>query len=257
MIYNPETAANQRRYGSQNYNTGGGLRPPFTPTAVPSVFGGAAGNRGGGSTSRSGDRAPVAPPSTVDRFNNVMNRSPSASGGGDSDRASSFGGVSGGGGGAAFSSGGSLISTATGALAPAMPTDEEWLAGDTSYQAQLAALKKALEDYTAQDTLARSQYETDFGVNQQNLGRARTEGIASQENDFASRGMINSGLFANERSELEADFGRRGDELTRGRQNWLSGRDNALGNFKTEQNLTQQQVLADALARRAAQFGGF
>lgn len=198
------------------------------------------------------NRAPAAPAKSIGQASK-QSRSASSSGGGDSGYADSFGEGTGG-----YSAGGmgGLMSSGTGTLAPAMPTDAEWQAGDTSYQAQLAALQKALDDYKAQDGQARTAYETDYGVNTANLARAKAEGLAGQENDFASRGMINSGLFGQARGDMEADYGRRGDEMTRGRTNWLNGRETALGNFEAEQNLTKQQALQDSLARRAVQYGG-
>lgn len=150
--------------------------------------------------------------------------------------------------------------TSTGQVTPAAqppkpPSIDEWLAGDTTFQDQESAIKKALADYEADMNRQKGQYNTEFETN---LGNIQTSQDAAQNdmlNDFASRGMLNSGVYANSLSELLADYNQRRSQLETGRSNWLADLAGAFQNFQSEQELVGQRARQDAINRRAAQFG--
>ena len=147
---------------------------------------------------------------------------------------------------------------------PAIPTEEDFLGGDTTFLSQQAALKAALENYMSQMGQQKSQYGTDYAAKVDQLGFDLNDpsnpkglfkrSIGDQENDFASRGLLQSGLFGNARDELTSDFQTRANDMLRARTQFETGLDTDLTNFKSEQGLTLDRARADALARRAAQF---
>lgn len=163
------------------------------------------------------------------------------------------------------------------APAPAAPTEEDYLAGDAGYKAQLASLMKALSMYTADDTAQRTRYETDYGDALKNLGwtpdNAETEDVnesawnwedqntasgranQNQLNDFASRGMLQSSGYARANNDLQRSFNDQLGGVNRARTDFLGQRDRDLSAYKNENTSASQQARAEALARRAAQYG--
>lgn len=137
---------------------------------------------------------------------------------------------------------------------PAPPSLEAFSAKDSTYQNQLSALKKALTDYMAQQGQSKTQYLTGYTSDADTLGQNRTEGLDNLENDYASRGLLQSGLYADSLSDLNTDFDKRQAALDQARAAFLAQQGSDLTNFKSEQQLTQQKALQEAAARRAAQY---
>lgn len=162
------------------------------------------------------------------------------------------------------------------AAAPPAPSEEDYLAGDAGYQAQLAALLKALELFKSDDTAQRTRYETDYGEGVRNLGWTpddpKTEGIdeskwnwedqnvasgrayQGQLNDFASRGMLQSSGYGRAVNDLQRSFNDQLGSVNRARTDFLSQRDRDLAAYENENTSSSQQARAEALARRAAQY---
>lgn len=160
---------------------------------------------------------------------------------------------------------------------PPPPSPEDYLKGDAAYQAQVAALAKALSDYTADDTAQRTKYETDYGEGLKSLGwtpddpktadinegawnwedQLTASGRASQNqtNDFASRGMLQSSAYAQAVNDLQRSFNDQLGTVNRARSDFLSQRDRDLAAYKNENTATGQTARAESLARRAAQYG--
>ena len=139
---------------------------------------------------------------------------------------------------------------------PAPPTLEAFSAKDSTYQSQLSALKKALADYMAQQGQAKTQYLTSYGTDKKTLDQNRTQGLDDLGNDFASRGLLQSGLYADSMSDLNGDFDKRAAALEQAKTAFLANQTNDYTNFTSEQQLAQQKALQEAAARRAAQYGG-
>ena len=79
--------------------------------------------------------------------------------------------------------------------------------------------------------------------------------MSELENDFASRGLLQSGLYADSRADLTGDYDRRNSALEQAKAQYIAGLTNDLSNFQSEQDLTKQRALQEAAARRAAQYG--
>jgi len=170
-----------------------------------------------------------------------------SSGGGGGGGGSISGG---GGGGTGFSSGGQL---GTG-MAP-VPDIGTFLSGDPTYQSQLAALNKALADYRAQMQDSENQYNVSYTGNTRDLGTQRGLGQTDLGNDYASRGLYESGLQAKAMGDLLDMFARRQSDLDTNKANFLSNTNRDYGNFQSENNLSGEKAKQDALNRRAAQLG--
>lgn len=167
--------------------------------------------------------------------------------------------------------GGDTMMSTMSAEAPAI-SDEDYLAGESGYQAQLAALMRALSDYTADDTAQRTKYAGDYSEATKNLGwrdpdgdgpgagnwdledlnTASGRGYQNQINDFASRGMLQSSLYGEANDNFMRSMNDQLGSMGQAKTDFLSDRDRQLNSFKGENTLSQQQARAEAIARRAA-----
>lgn len=145
-------------------------------------------------------------------------------------------------------------------------SDEDYLSGDASYQAQLAALNAALQNTTADYTAQKTRYEGDYNTGLKNLGwmndtngwnredQNTSSGRAFQnmQNDFASRGLLQSSGFATNTDDLFRNLNDQRGQLGDGRKNFLDDLTRQEAQFKSEDKLSRQSAQAEALARRAA-----
>lgn len=179
---------------------------------------------------------------------------------------------SGGGGPGDFGGGGPM---AMASVAPAVtaPSEEDYLAGDGSYQSQYAALKGALERYIADSDLQRTNYNTDYQSSLRDLGytegqngapgawnwndqlTASGKAYQNQLNDFAGRNMLQSQGYADAATDLERMFNQQYQQTATNKTNFMTGLDRELANYKGENTASQQAARAEAIARRAAQYG--
>lgn len=136
-----------------------------------------------------------------------------------------------------------------------MPSINSYL-GDPTYQSQLAAIRKALADYRSQALVDRNQYGVQYLRNVNELGINKDRAVRDQKEDFASRGLIGSGLFAKSAGDLLGDFTRQRTGLDTARGDYLSNLQRDIGNFTTEQNLAAQRARQEAINRRALRYGG-
>lgn len=149
-------------------------------------------------------------------------------------------------------------------------SEQDWLAGDSAYAAQLAALQRALADTTADFTAQKSKYDVDYNDSLRTLGwRQEAEGnpgswnlddlttasgraFQNQQNDFASRGVLQSSLYGTANDNLMRSLNDQLTSVNTGRTNFLDDMTRQESTFKNENTLNQQQARAEALARRAA-----
>jgi len=168
--------------------------------------------------------------------------------------------------------GGPSMSMMSGDMMPPVvsaPSEEDYLAGDGSYQSQFAALKGALERYLADSDLQRTNYNTDYNSSLRDLGydeeqktwnwndqlTASGKAYQNQLNDFASRGMLQSQGYANAATDLERMFNQQYQQTATNKTNFMTGLDRETANYKGENTAAQQAARAEAIARRAAQYG--
>lgn len=149
------------------------------------------------------------------------------------------------------------------------PSEEDYLAGDSGYTTQLSALQSALQRYIADSDFQRKNYETDYGKSLRDLGydegkkawnwtdqlTASGRGYQNQLNDFGARGMLQSSGYADAFNELQRMLNQQYDSLSSAKTNYMTDLDNQIANYKGENTSSQQAARAEALARRAAQYG--
>lgn len=165
------------------------------------------------------------------------------------------GGYSGGyaasGGGLGSSRGGQISSSVS---PPRPPTLSDFLASDSTYNQQISALDKAKADYAAQQGLAKTNYLTGFTGDLSKLKQSRTDALSDLENDFASRGLIRSGLYADNLADVNKDFDTKQSDLNTAKAQFLAQLASDLSNFTSEQTISRTKAKSDATARRSSGF---
>lgn len=153
------------------------------------------------------------------------------------------------------------------------PTEEDYLAGDSAYQTQLAALKGALERYVSDSDLQRTNYQTDYGRSLRDLGytegqnggagtwnwddmtTASGKSYQNQLNDFAARGMLQSQGYADANNDLQRMLQQQYGQMSTNKNNFMTDLERQLANYKAENTSSSQSARAESIARRAAQYG--
>lgn len=167
---------------------------------------------------------------------------------------SSYSGGGGGGGGYSTKSVGSTATGQIAPVAPSVPTLEQFLGADSSYQDQIAQFNKAWSDYQAQNNAELGQYNTNYARNKNDLGIQQGRADEDLQNDFASRGMFISGLQAQDRGKLLDDYSRRFSDLDTARSQFTADQARDMSNYQSEINLGKNKAKTDAINRRALKY---
>lgn len=139
--------------------------------------------------------------------------------------------------------------------APAPPELDQYLAGDTTYQGLLGQFGSQLTDFQSGQLNTRNQNSQSFAQRLRDLQQAQTADEANLAEDFAGRGLSNSGVYADALSQLQNQYLTSQGNLQSEQTNSEADLASQLANFQSQQAAAQQQAYLDAIARRAAQYG--
>jgi hypothetical protein len=126
---------------------------------------------------------------------------------------------------------------------------------DPTYKQQSDALGKARRDYIAQQGTAQTNYLTNYGYDLKTMQDNRKAAFGDQENDYAARGMMQSGLYGDALAKHNNQWDQRRTQLENAKKQYTTGLANDLVNFKEQQSLTDIQARQEAAARRALRLG--
>lgn len=160
--------------------------------------------------------------------------------------------------GGSYSGGSSYGSNASGTIAKAPApkmSQGQFLAQDTTYKGQQAAYKKAIDDYLAQYAAEQQKYNTEYGAAVDKLGLEREEGAVNLKDDFAGRGLLQSGVYADALTDFNTQYDTRMSDMERAKQNYLNDLLTGKNNFQEEQKLLQEKAKQDAINRYMASVG--
>lgn len=131
----------------------------------------------------------------------------------------------------------------------------KWLAGDTTYQQQLANFLKSQKDYESQYKRQTGIQKRDYAETQRSMNRQASQDRVDQQNDFAGRGILRSGVFAKALGDYNTDFNTKMKNLTTGQQDKLGDMSAQRTNFLRQLQLEKDAARQDALRRRASGLG--
>lgn len=156
---------------------------------------------------------------------------------------------------------------------PVAPSETDWLAGDATYQATLAALAKQLSNFNTDLDTQLGNYGTNYASSLKDLGYTpgldgaagtwnfedplTASGRANENlvNDFAARGMLQSTGYADAQNQLQTSLMDQLNQLNTARDQFSGGLANQRSAFTDQTDTAKQQALAESIARRAAKFG--
>jgi hypothetical protein len=139
--------------------------------------------------------------------------------------------------------------------APAPPSIDEWLANDATFKTQNDQLAKAWADYQNNRKLQEDQYSGQYNTNVQELGKQKDQDWHSLEDDYASRGLMASGLFSKATTDFNNDYATKQSNLDKAKADFLANLMAAQQGFQSDQQVTTEKARQDAINRRAAQYG--
>jgi hypothetical protein len=151
-------------------------------------------------------------------------------------------------------------STSSGVIAPVAPkptplTPEQWLAKDTTYTGQQNSYKKALADYLANYNAELGKYNNEYRAATDKVGVERGEGLTNLQDDYASRGLLNSGVFGEATQKYNTDMDTRLADMQRAKSAYESDLLSDKSNWTTNQQELLTKAKQEALNRRLANYG--
>lgn len=164
-----------------------------------------------------------------------------SSGGGSSSRSSGGGGGGGGGG-------------SSRAPVRSVPSLAAYLGTDSAYQGIVSGGKRSLADFLSDINRRRGEAGTQFNQTKASMERDRTQQLESLRNEFASRGLIQSGLYGEEQGRFQQQFTDQQTALEQQQAALLADLMGQQTNYKREQDLALQAAKQEALQRRAAKY---
>lgn len=135
---------------------------------------------------------------------------------------------------------------------PKPPSIKEYLAGDEAFQQARRGSKRSLNDFLSDLQRRRGEAKTSFKQTTQSMERDRERQLERMKDEFASRGLIHSGLYAKEQGEFQEDFAQQMQSLEQQQAGLLADLISERTNFRREQELAMEAARQEALARRAS-----
>lgn len=181
------------------------------------------------------------------------------------------------GGSGSFGGGSTLYSVdggGDGGLSVSVPSEEDYLKGDASYQATLSALLKQLTNFNTDIDTQLSNRKLDYSNALEQLGyiapsgegvdpswnyedQTTAAGRAYQAmlNDYAARNMVQSSAYGEAQNDLSRTLNKQYEGLSTSNDQFVQDLTRQKTKAADENTAAQQAARAEAIMRRAAQYG--
>lgn len=137
------------------------------------------------------------------------------------------------------------------------PNLDKYLGTDTTYQTQLSDLMRQYDQYNAQRNLQASQTQADYDAKQRALDTQATQDRLNMRDAAAARGILYSGIYANQLGQYNDANQQQMTNLLGGLQNSRDSAQLAYEQFIANELAAKAQAIQEAAARRAAGLGKF
>lgn len=134
---------------------------------------------------------------------------------------------------------------------------DKYLGTDTTYQTQLSDLMRQYDQYNAQRNLQASQTQADYDAKQRALNTQATQDRLNMRDTAAARGILYSGIYANQLGQYNDANQQQMTNLLGGLQNSKDNAQLAYEQFLQNEVNARDQAIQQAAARRAAALGKF
>jgi hypothetical protein len=115
--------------------------------------------------------------------------------------------------------------------------------------------QRTLSDFLSDIGRQRTEAETSFADVTRSMGLEKERALEAMMNEFASRGLLQSGLYAEEQGDYNRDWQAQMAQLQQGQQSLLGDLLSQKTNFGREQELAKEAARQDAIRRRAQKYG--
>jgi hypothetical protein len=130
----------------------------------------------------------------------------------------------------------------------------DWLKKDSDYQDQLRSFSKTWADFLADAKVRQGRVGMDYETGKKSMADQRLKDLTSFKDDFASRGMLQSGLYAQRLGDYEKDYQTNLQGLSTQNNRLLQDIATEQANFKREQELAKEKARKDAANRRSSSY---
>lgn len=130
-----------------------------------------------------------------------------------------------------------------------------YLGTDSTYQSQLSDLMRNYDQYVAQKNLTTSQTQADYDAKTRALNTQSTQDQLNMRNAAASRGILQSGIYANQLGQYNDANQTQLTNLLGGLQNSNDTATLGYNNFVANEMASKEQAIQQAAARRSATLG--
>lgn len=135
---------------------------------------------------------------------------------------------------------------------PIISPINRYLKTDTTYQNVVRGQKRSLADFLSELGRRKGESTTSFNDTKASMERDRKQQLEDLKNEFASRGLIQSGLFGEEQGQFQQQFSEQLNSLQKQQASLLADLLSQEKNYKREQDLALEVARQEALKRRAA-----
>ena len=135
--------------------------------------------------------------------------------------------------------------------APKAPGINQYLASDSGYQSGLSELMKTLQQFQTGNAQNQNDVRSAFQTAMERMGQEREQSLKSLQEDFASRGLLQSGLYAQSNSDYDTEYQNRIADLTKDQEGQLGALSTEASNFQGL-NESQKAALKQAAIQRRA-----
>ncbi len=135
------------------------------------------------------------------------------------------------------------------------PGLDEFLAGDVDYQSGMSGLQRALQQYRLQNESAQGNVKSTYQTAINRMGEERTKALQSMKDDFASRGLLDSGMYAQANSDYDTSYNQQLADLGTDQQSSLQALLDELSGEESNNTSALEALRLEAIRRRAEQYG--
>lgn len=138
--------------------------------------------------------------------------------------------------------------------APKAPSLASYLGTDSVYQGAVRGGKRSLADFISEMNRRRGEAGTQFNQTKGSMERDRTQQLEALRDEFASRGLIQSGLYGQEQGRFQEQFNTQMTSLGQQQAALLADLLSQQKNYQRENDLSLEAAKQEALQRRAARY---
>lgn len=142
-----------------------------------------------------------------------------------------------------------------GPIQPIAPDIGTFLNQDSDYQNQLAQFANNLAQFMADATRRRGVTESDYNSSKKAMNDQKVIDLNNLEADYASRGVMRSGLYGKAVGDYNTEFNTRSTDLLDKEKQALGQLDQEQGRYNSQNTLQQEQAKQEAIRRRAEKYG--